>query len=59
MTHKKQTQSSGLLGKGEYLYMRVLLDEFNLKSTLKTIKFKRNLSGRRCICEYSATNSTC
>ena len=46
-------------GGGEYSYIRVLPDEFLLKSTLMTTDFKRNLLGRMRIYEYSPPNQRC
>ena len=40
----------------EYLYMRILPDEFHLKSTVKTIKLKSKLWGRTRIYKYSLPN---
>ena len=42
-----------LIGGGKYSYIRVLPDEFLLKSTLMTTHFKRNSSGRTRKYEYS------
>ena len=39
-------------GGGVYSYIRVLPDEFLLKSTVMTTDLKRNLSGRTRIYEY-------
>ena len=39
-------------GGGAYSYIRVLPDEFLLKSTVMTTDFKRNSSGRTRIYEY-------
>ena len=39
-------------GGGAYSYIRVLPDEFLLKSTVMTTDFKRNLSGKTRIYEY-------
>ena len=43
--------TKGLIG-GAYSYIRVLHDEFLLKSTVMTTDFKRNMSGRTRIYEY-------
>ena len=40
-------------GGGAYSYIRVLPDEFLLKSTVMTTDFKRNSSGRTQIYEYA------
>ena len=40
-------------GGGAYSYIRVLLDEFLLKSTVMTTDFKRNSSGRTRINKYT------
>ena len=40
-------------GGGAYSYIRVLPDEFLLKSTVMTTDFKRNSSGRTRIYEYT------
>ena len=40
-------------GGGEYSYIRVLPDEFLLKSVVITIDFNRNSSGRTRIYEYA------
>ena len=40
-------------GGGAYSYIRVLPDEFLLKSTVMTTDFKRNSSGRTRIHEYA------
>ena len=40
-------------GGGVYSYIRVLPDEFLLKSVVITVDFKRNLSGRTRIYEYA------
>ena len=40
-------------GGGEYSYIRVLPDEFLLKSVVITVDFKRNSSGRTRIYEYA------
>ena len=40
-------------GGGAYSYIRVLLDEFLLKSTVMTTDFKRNSSSRTRIYEYT------
>ena len=40
-------------GEGAYSYIRVLPDEFLLKSTVMTTDFKRNSSGRTRIYEYT------
>ena len=40
-------------GGGGYSYIRVLPDEFLLKSVVFTVDFKRNSSGRTRICEYA------
>ena len=40
-------------GGGAYSYIRVLPDEFLLKSTVMTTDFKRNSSGRTRIYEYA------
>ena len=40
-------------GGGVYSYIRVLPDEFLLKSTVMTTDFKRNSSGRTRIYEYT------
>ena len=45
-------------GGGAYSYIRVLPDEFLLKSTLMTTDFKRNSSGRTRIYEYSPLQLT-
>ena len=39
-------------GGGRYSYIRVLPDEFLLKSVVITVDFKRNSSGRTRIYEY-------
>ena len=41
---------------GAYSYIRVLHDEFVLKSTVMTTDFKRNSSGRTRIYEYPPPN---
>ena len=43
--------TKALIG-GAYSYIRVLPDEFHLKSTVMTTDFKRNSSGRTRIYEY-------
>ena len=40
-------------GGGAYSYIRVLPDEFLLKSVVITVDFKRNSSGRTQIYEYT------
>ena len=40
-------------GGGGYSYIRVLPDEFLLKSVVITVDFKRNSSGRKRIYEYA------
>ena len=40
-------------GGGGYSYLRVLPDEFLLKSVVITVDFKRNSSGRTRIYEYA------
>ena len=40
-------------GGGGYSYIRVLPDEFRLKSVAITVDFKRNSSGRTRIYEYA------
>ena len=40
-------------GGGVYSYIRVLPDEFLLKSVVITVDFKRNSSGRTRIYEYT------
>ena len=40
-------------GGGTYLYIRVLPDEFLLKSVVITVDFERNSSGRTRIHEYA------
>ena len=43
-------------GGGAYSYIRVLPDEFLLKSTVMATDFKRNSSGRTRIYEYPPPN---
>ena len=43
-------------GGGAYSYIRVLPDEFLLKSTVMTTDFKRNSSGRTRVYEYTPHN---
>ena len=51
--------TKALIGGGSaYSYIRVLPDEFLLKSTLMTTDFKRNSSGRTRIYEYSPPQLT-
>ena len=45
--------TKALIGGGAYSYIRVLPDEFLLKSTVMTTDFKGNSSGRTRIYEYS------
>ena len=45
-------------GGGAYSYIRVLPDEFLLKSTVMTTDFKRNSSGRTRIYEYTPPQLT-
>ena len=47
-----RTVTKALFGGGAYSYIRVLPDEFLLKSTVMTTDFKRNSSGRTRIYEY-------
>ena len=48
--------TKALIGGGAYSYIRVLSDEFLLRSTVMTTDFKRNLSGRTRIYEYPPPN---
>ena len=45
--------TKALIGGGGYSYIRVLPDEFLLKSVVITVNFKRNSSGRTRIYEYA------
>ena len=45
-------------GGGGYSYIRVLPDEFLLKSVVITVDFKRNSSGRTRIYEYAPPQLT-
>ena len=48
-----RAETKALIGGGVYSYIRVLPDEFLLKSTVMTTDFKRNSSGRTRIYEYT------
>ena len=48
-----RAETKALIGGGAYSYIRVLPDEFLLKSTVMTTDFKRNSSGRTRIYEYT------
>ena len=47
-----RAETKALIG-GVYSYIRVLPDEFLLKSVVITVDFKRNSSGRTRIYEYA------
>ena len=53
-TYTSRTVTKALIGGGggAYSYIRVLPDEFLLKSTVMTTDFKKNSSGRTRIYEY-------
>ena len=51
--HRAETKALIGGGGGAYSYIRVLPDEFLLKSTVMTTDFKRNSSGRTRIYEYT------
>ena len=54
---KFRAETKALIGGGgAYSYIRVLPDEFLLKSTVMTTDFKRNSSGRTRIYEYIPPN---
>ena len=48
-----RAETKALIGGGVYSYIRVLPDEFLLKSLVITVDFKRNSSGRMQIYEYA------
>ena len=48
-----RAETKALIGGGAYSYIRVLPDEFLLKSVVITVDFKRNSSGRTRIYEYA------
>ena len=48
-----RAETKALIGGGVYSYIRVLPDEFLLKSVVITVDFKRNSSGRTRIYEYA------
>ena len=50
--------TKALIGGGGYSYIRVLPDEFLLKSTVMTTDFKRNSSDRTRIYEYPPSQLT-
>ena len=50
---RAETESVYWGGGGAFSYIRVLPDEFLLKSTVMTTDFKRNSSGRTRIYEYT------
>ena len=52
-TSGNRAVTKALIGGGGYSYIRVLPDEFLLKSVVITADFKRNSSGRTRIYEYA------
>ena len=48
-----RAETKALIGGGVYSYIRVLPDEFLLKSVVITVDFKRNSSGRTRMYEYA------
>ena len=54
--HRAVTKA--LIGGSVYSYIRVLPDEFLLKSVVITVDFKRNSSGRTRIYEYAPPQLT-